>query len=107
VHFHWIDIPPKYQETAIFRESKNVFRNTGATRSVPYAAFLIHQRMMKPVTAWPFQDPPNCVAIAVQQIVCDSGWIHSVFHDAEDGCWNFIGTDPPRKKMRWRLRSNA
>ncbi len=41
---------------------------------------------MKP---WPFKDPPNVAVITTRKIVDGSDWIAYVYHDADDGGWQF------------------
>jgi hypothetical protein len=47
---------------------------------------------------WPFPDPPTCVARTLRQIAQDGEGIHCVTHDAEDGCWQFLGIHYPHEK---------
>jgi hypothetical protein len=47
---------------------------------------------------WPFRESPKSAAITVRQIVDEAQWIHSVFHDADDGSWHFIGPDAPQEE---------
>jgi hypothetical protein len=47
---------------------------------------------------WPFPDPPTCTAITLRQIVHEGEGIHCVTHDAEDGCWQFLGIHYPHEK---------
>ena len=46
------------------------------------------------MNAWPFRDPPNVVVIASRKIVDGSEWIALVFHDEEDGGWQFHTSEP-------------
>ncbi len=41
--------------------------------------------------AWPFVDPPNFKAYTTRQIMEHRDAILTVYHDAEDGAWQFIG----------------
>jgi len=47
---------------------------------------------MNPIK-WPFADPPNVAVITDQRILDGSSWISRVYHDAEDGGWQFHGPD--------------
>ncbi len=47
--------------------------------------------MMK--TDWPFEDPPNVAVLTTQLILDGSDWIQSVYHDFEDGMWQFHPAD--------------
>lgn len=38
---------------------------------------------------WKFTDPPNVAVIADREIAKGDRWIAHVFHDAEDGAWQF------------------
>lgn len=38
---------------------------------------------------WKFADPQNVAVIADREIVEGGQWIAHVFHDAEDGAWQF------------------
>jgi hypothetical protein len=51
---------------------------------------------MKP---WPFQDPPNVAVFTTRKILDGSEWIAHVFHDEEDGAWQFHTCEagPPRE----------
>jgi hypothetical protein len=40
---------------------------------------------------WPFDDPPNFATITTRAIMQDDDWIALVFHDADDGGWQFLG----------------
>jgi hypothetical protein len=44
--------------------------------------------------ARPFRDPPNVAVIASRKIVDGSDWIAHVFHDADDGGWQFHTSEP-------------
>ena len=44
--------------------------------------------------AWPFRDPPNVAVIASRKIVDGSDWIALVFHDEDDGGWQFHISEP-------------
>jgi hypothetical protein len=39
---------------------------------------------------WPFDQPPNCVAISLRSIVFDGGPILYVTHDEDDHGWQFL-----------------
>jgi hypothetical protein len=43
---------------------------------------------------WPFDDPPNVAVFTVRQIIDDGLPILYVYHDEEDGAWQFL-TDQP------------
>jgi hypothetical protein len=45
---------------------------------------------------WPFDQPPNCVAISLRQIVFESAPILHVTHDADDHGWQFLGLEDAR-----------
>ena len=38
---------------------------------------------------WPFSDPPNVYVITTADVLERGEWIRSVFHDEEDGGWQF------------------
>jgi hypothetical protein len=40
---------------------------------------------------WPFDQPPNCAAISLRQIVSGGEPILHVTHDADDHGWQFLG----------------
>ena len=44
---------------------------------------------------WPFEDPPNVATIATRPVMDGSSWIASVFHEDDDGGWQFIGPEGP------------
>lgn len=39
---------------------------------------------------WPFYDPPNVVTITVRQIIDEGLPILCVYHDEDDGAWQFL-----------------
>lgn len=39
---------------------------------------------------WPFDDPPNCLAYTTKQVMAGDT-ILKVYHEADDGAWQFIG----------------
>lgn len=41
---------------------------------------------------WVFGDPPNVAVIAAKSVVYEQDWIACVFHDPEDGAWQFRGS---------------
>ena len=41
---------------------------------------------------WPFDQPPNCVAFSLRQIVSGGEAILHVTHDEEDHGWQFLGS---------------
>jgi hypothetical protein len=45
---------------------------------------------------WPFEDPPNVAVLSSKEVVDDGKWIHYVYHDEDDGTWQFhsIGGAP-------------
>ena len=43
------------------------------------------------VTAWPFEDPPNFTAFSTRQVLEGKQPIVVVYHDLEDGAWQFHG----------------
>jgi hypothetical protein len=38
---------------------------------------------------WPFSDPQNVAVIADKRIVSGQDWIAYVYHDRDDGVWQF------------------
>ena len=48
-----------------------------------------------PPPDWPFADPPNVAVITTRQIVPGGGPILYVYHNAEDGAWQFHGAAAP------------
>lgn len=42
---------------------------------------------------WKFPDPPNVAAITTRNILMGRDWIAFVFHDEDDGGWQFHGPD--------------
>jgi hypothetical protein len=40
---------------------------------------------------WNFPDPWNVAVITTWQILRSEDWIAHVFHDEDDGCWQFHG----------------
>ena len=45
--------------------------------------------------SWPFKDPTNMSVFSIQQIVFGKQPILHVTHDADDGSWQFLGTETP------------
>lgn len=43
---------------------------------------------------WPFADPTNTAVFAHRSVVKGDDWVHTVFHDADDGAWQFHAADP-------------
>lgn len=43
---------------------------------------------------WPFADPPNVAVITTRSIVERGAWIAHVYHDIDDGGWQFLDSDP-------------
>jgi hypothetical protein len=41
-----------------------------------------------------FSDPSNVAVIASRRVVFAGDWISYVSHDAEDGAWQFHGSEP-------------
>lgn len=41
---------------------------------------------------WLFTDPPNVAVITTKQIISSNDWIAHVYHDLDDGGWQFMGT---------------
>ena len=39
---------------------------------------------------WPFTDPPNVATITTRQVIDEGATILIVFHDADDGTWQFL-----------------
>jgi hypothetical protein len=50
-----------------------------------------------PMSTWPFSDPENAATITVRKIMSGETWIFYVSHDADDGCWQFMPTEPPQQ----------
>jgi hypothetical protein len=48
--------------------------------------------------AWPFADPKNVATFTVRQIAVDGHPILRVYHDIEDGGWQFLERDKPSMK---------
>ena len=48
---------------------------------------------------WVFKDPPNMAVIADRKIVREQDWIAHVFHDADDGGWQFHNSDLDAPKL--------
>jgi hypothetical protein len=46
------------------------------------------------MTGWQFEDPPNVAVIANRRVVKGDDWIGLVYHDADDGAWQFHINDP-------------
>lgn len=44
--------------------------------------------------AWMFDAPPNVAVFTTRSVVCDGAWIAHVFHDADDGGWQFHDNAP-------------
>jgi len=42
---------------------------------------------------WPFDDPPNLAVIATRPVMSGESWIASVYHDDDDGGWQFHGVE--------------
>jgi hypothetical protein len=42
---------------------------------------------------WKFADPPNVAVFTTRKILNGKDWIASVFHDADDGAWQFLGAE--------------
>jgi hypothetical protein len=40
---------------------------------------------------WPFDDPPDLATITTREIMDGKDWIALVFHDEDDGGWQFLG----------------
>jgi hypothetical protein len=49
-----------------------------------------------PMNAWPFADPENVATFTTRQVVRGGEPILAVFHDAEDGTWQFHTGAAPR-----------
>ena len=46
---------------------------------------------------WPFDQPPNCAAISLRQIVKEGVPVLLVTHDEDDHGWQFLdGSEPPQ-----------
>ncbi|GAB4586913.1 hypothetical protein [Nocardia sp. IFM 10818] len=43
---------------------------------------------------WVFAEPRNTEVFTTRSIVLGEDWIAYVFHDADDGGWQFLGSDP-------------
>ena len=48
-------------------------------------------------THWSFPDPPNVAVFTTKDVVARRSWIAWVFHDKEDGAWQF---HPPHSQAR-------
>jgi len=44
---------------------------------------------------WPFDESPNVAVFTTRPVMCGESWIANVFHDEDDGGWQFHGVDPP------------
>lgn len=44
---------------------------------------------------WPFDDPPNVAVITTRPVMSGASWIANVFHNEDDGCWQFHGVEDP------------
>ena len=42
------------------------------------------------VSEWPFSDPPNVATVTTVQVVRDGEPILLVYHDEDDGAWQFL-----------------
>ena len=49
-------------------------------------------------TIWKFKDAPDVGVIAVKQVMSGADWIQYVFHDEEDGVWQFHGTEEANER---------
>ena len=45
---------------------------------------------------WPFSDPPNVAVFTSRAIAGGIEWIAYVFHDADEGAWEFHGLTATR-----------
>lgn len=46
------------------------------------------------INKWPFEDEPNVMVMTTKNIVKNNNHILSIWHDADDGMWQFLdGTD--------------
>ena len=45
------------------------------------------------IREWPFDDPPNLATYTTKAIMKGDDWIAWVFHDEDDGTWQFLGPD--------------
>jgi len=46
---------------------------------------------------WPFRDEPNTMAITTRSIIHKREPILSVWHDEDDGMWQFLGSAEPNE----------
>ncbi|WNO09150.1 hypothetical protein [Teredinibacter sp. KSP-S5-2] len=44
----------------------------------------------KKEVGWPFDQPKNCAVFTIRQIIEDKAPIQIVYHDLEDGSWQFL-----------------
>ena len=49
---------------------------------------------MDPPADWPFESPPNVAVITSRKIMTGGDWIAYVWHDEDDGGWQFHGSEP-------------
>jgi hypothetical protein len=54
----------------------------------------VSRRYGNPI-GWKFSDPPNVAVIASRAIIDDGDWIARVFHDEDDGAWQFHNREEP------------
>lgn len=40
---------------------------------------------------WNFRDPENLAVITTKKIIARQDWVAHVFHDEDDGGWQFLG----------------
>ena len=52
--------------------------------------------MSNRTVAWPFDQPRNCAAFTVRQVLTGLEPILLVSHDADDHGWQFLGCSEPR-----------
>jgi len=45
--------------------------------------------MTTPTSSWPFDQPPNCVALTTKHVLKEGYHITHVYHDADDHGWQF------------------
>lgn len=48
---------------------------------------------------WPFPDPPNLNAFTTRRVMAGDEPILAVYHDADDGAWQFIGGEWPADEL--------
>ncbi|WP_260597517.1 DUF2185 domain-containing protein [Sphingomonas endolithica] len=48
---------------------------------------------------WPFDEPQHAAVIATRRIIEQGAWVAHVYHDMDDGGWQFLDSDPAPSRL--------